>query len=60
MTHKPKRVHWCVTPPFAPLRGRVLDLAPQYHRETNNYKTADIEAPAAEGHTAESGKKPEL
>lgn len=24
--------------------GRVLDLAPQYRRETNNYKTADISA----------------
>jgi len=32
-------------------------LAPQYHRETKNYKTADIEAPAAQGHTAERGGK---
>jgi len=24
--------------------GRVLDLAPQYRRETNNYKAADIGA----------------
>ena len=32
-------------------------MAPQYHRETKNYKTADIEAPAAEGHTAEREKR---